>query len=401
MFKKFISFVIVLGLVVTLFSACGGKDKGNSNNKEINENSSKSLALCVQYTANTATPMLGDSEVSNTVYDTIRSSGGVTIIEVDGDSYTVDKVIAEIPDNVSDAKKTAISKQITKQVLSIAGSAAPKTGEIDVLKGLILAARNLDTSCDEKTVLYLGSALQTVGYLPFASQNLFDTDTSVIISQLKDKNAIPEFPEGTTVVFAGLGDTVAPQKDLTYTQIAKLKEIMQSICEEGGAAVDFITATPVSGDSVTDFPAVSTVTVYDDYVEGDPITGPLKIDSTQISFEADSYMLSDKAAAIKFLSPYVDSINASDDTIFICGTTATVGSNDSCIEFSLKRAQTIVDLLCEMGVDSSRLKAKGLGYENSFHVLDTDENGTLIEEAAQKNRLVIIVPSSCSDASKI
>ena len=395
MFKKIISLVLVLGLVVTLFSACG------DNTGESSVETTKSLVLCVQYTANSATPMLGDSEVSNTVYDTVRSSGKVNVIEVDGNPFAVDSISASIPDNVSDAKKTSIAKQITKEALRIANSATPQTGEIDVLKGLILAARSLDASCDEKTVLYLGSALQTTGYLPFASQNLFDTDTSVIVSRLKEKHAIPEFPEGTTVVFAGLGDTVAPQKDLTYTQIAKLKEIMQSICEEGGATVEFITSAPVSDDKSTELPAVSTVTVYDDYVEGEAITGPLKIDSTQISFEPDSYELSDKAAAMSFLKPYVDSINASNDIIFICGTTATAGSNSSCVEFSLKRAQTIVDLLCEMGVDSTRLKAKGLGYENSFHILDTNEDGSLIEEAAQRNRLVIIIPSSCNDASKL
>ena len=54
-----------------------------------------------------------------------------------------------------------------------------------------------------------------------------------------------------------------------------------------------------------------------------------------------------------------------------------------------------------MGVDSSKLTAKGLGYDNNFHIIDTDENGNLIEEAAQKNRLVLIIPSSSNDALKI
>ena len=396
MIKKMISLVIILILVVSLFTGCS-REKYVAENKE----SSKSLVLCIQQTANTAAPMLGDSDVSDKIYETIRSSGEVAIIEVDGNPFKVDKIGADIPKNVSENKKTSVSKQISKMVLNIAGSAEPKTGEVDVLKGLILAARNLDASCDEKTVLYLGSALQTVGYLPFASQNLFDTDTSLIIAQLKEKNAIPEFPEGSTVVFAGMGDTAAPQKDLNYTQVAKLKEIMKAICEAGGAQVEFITSTPVSDVDAADFPSVSTVTVYDDFVKGEEIMGTLKIDSTQISFEADSYELSDKEVAKTFFDPYVDTINASDDIIYVCGTTATVGSNDSCVEFSLKRAQTIVDLLCELGVDSSRLKAKGLGYENSFHVIDTNENGALIEEAAQKNRLVLIIPSSCSDATKL
>ena len=112
-------------------------------------------------------------------------------------------------------------------------------------------------------------------------------------------------------------------------------------------------------------------------------------------------MIGEKAAAIEFFNPYVDSINVSDDTVFVCGTTATAGSVESCRAFSLKRAQTIVNLLIEIGVDSSKLAAKGLGYDNNFHIIDTDENGNLIEEAAQKNRLVLIIPSSSNDALKI
>lgn len=399
MFKKIVSLVAVLTALVTIFTACGKND--SQPNGSAYEDVSRSLALCIQNTANTAEPMIGDSSVVNTVYDTVRSSGAVTIIEVDGDAYTVDKISADIPKNVSEAKKISIAKQIAKQVLNVAGSAVPKTGEVDVLKSLIMSARNLDSSCDEKIVLYLGSALQTVGYLPFASQNLFDTDTEVIIKQLKEKSAIPDFPEGTTVIFAGLGDTAAPQKNLTYAQIDKLKEILTAVCKEGGAEVEYIKATPVSEVKVSEFPAVSTVTVYEDYVEGSSISSTVKIDSTQISFKSDSYELADKSAAVKFLTPYVESINASNDTIFVCGTTATVGNNESCKSFSLKRAQCVVDLLTDLGVDPSRLKAKGLGYDNAFHVVDVDENGALIEEAAQKNRLVLIIPSTCEDASKI
>lgn len=399
MFKKIIALAFSLVLILTLLTACAGNDAPTDVN--VNYEATRSLVLCVQNTANTASPMLGDSEISNTVYDTVRASGAVTVIEVDGDAHTIDKISADIPENVSAAKKTSIAKQVSKQILSVAGSAVPKTGEVDTLKGLINAARNLDSSCDEKTVLYLGSALQTTGYINFSAQNLFDTDTEVIVSQLKEKSAIPEFPEGTTVIFAGLGDTAAPQKNLTYSQIAKLDEILTAICKEGGAEVDHIRATPVSEVNVADFPKVSTVTVLDDYVEGTSISGALKIDSTQISFKGDSYELSDKSAATEFLAPYVESINATNDTIFVCGTTATVGDSDTCREFSLKRAQTIVDLLTEMGVDPSRIKAKGLGYDNVFHSLDTDKDGVLIEKEAQKNRLVLIIPSSCEDASKI
>lgn len=399
MFRKIIALTAALILPISIFTSCDSKSN-DPPAPDNNEAVSRSLVLCIQRTANSAEPMLNDSTVSDTVYNTVRSSGDVTVIEVDGNSYTVDSISADIPEHVSDSKKDSIAADITKHVLAISESATPKTGEVDVLKGLISSARNLDPSCDEKTVLYLGSALQTTGYLPFATHNLFDTDTDVIISQLKKKKAIPEFPEGTTVFFAGLGDTIAPQKDLAYAQIAKLKEIMKKICEEGGAKVEFITSTPVSDINVSDFPPVSTVTVYNDFVDT-AIPGTIKIDETQISFEPDSYELSNKAAAIEFFNPYVDSINVSDDTVFVCGTTATAGSVESCRAFSLKRAQTIVNLLIEIGVDSSKLAAKGLGYDNNFHIIDTDENGNLIEEAAQRNRLVLIIPSSSNDALKI
>lgn len=391
--KKNISILVVVLLVLNSFSACTG---GEKNIKK------SSLVLCIQNTANSAQPMLNDADVIRTIHDTVRNNGEVTVLEIDGKSYTVDTITSNIKSSVSDAKRDATANQITKQILSICGKAVPKTAEIDVIQGLNMAARNLDASADEKTILYLGSALSTSGYLQFANQNLFETDIEDILQQLKEKCAIPSFPSGTKVVFGGLGDVVEPQQALSCKNIDMLRELMKTICEEGGAQIEYISSTPVTERNTADYPLVSTVTVYQDYVKGSVVdlSSVVSIDSTQISFKPNSYELENQQSAADFLRPFAEAINKTSDHIYICGTTATVGTESASIAFSEKRANTIYELLVELGVSPDKITAIGLGYNNNFHIPDI-LNGKLDETSAQKNRRVLIIPSSSLDADKI
>lgn len=391
--KKIVSVITVVLFVLASFSACTGGEKSIKKS---------SLVLCIQNTANSAEPMLNDADVISTIHNTVRNNGEVTILEIDGKAYTVDTVTSNIKSSVSDAKRDATANQITKQIVSICGKAVPETAEIDVLQGLNMAARNLDASADEKTILYLGSALSTAGYLQFANQNLFETDIEDILQQLKEKCAVPSFPSGTKVIFGGLGDVIEPQQALSCKNVDMLRELMKAICEEGGAQVEYISSTPVTERNTADYPSVSTVTVYQDYVKGSAVdlSSAVSIDSTQISFKPDSYELKDRQSAADFLRPFAEAINKTSDRIYICGTTATVGTESASIAFSEKRAHTIYELLMELGASPDKITAIGLGYNNNFHIPDI-LNGRLDETSAQKNRRVLIIPSSCPDVNKL
>ena len=256
--KKTIITLMLLALIIVSFTACGNVGQSNGSIPP----GPHSLVVVVQKTANSPDPMLTSSWVSNTIYcAAMNDKSSVTLIEADGSAYTLDTLSISVKSNISDAKKDSLAKQVTSKVINIAKTAQPKTEEVDTLKSLHHAARNIDASAPAKTIIYLGSALQTTGELSFADQNYFDADIDSIIEKLKDIKAIPEFPSGTKVIFAGVGDVIEPQPELTYEYISTLKEIWKRICEEGGAEVDFITATPTTETDTSSYPKVSTVSI--------------------------------------------------------------------------------------------------------------------------------------------
>ncbi len=401
--KKFFAMLIVVLTVIACFTGCTSDIENCSANVSESEGS-RSLAIVVQRTANSAEPMLTSPEIINSFYDTaLRSGSTVTIIEADGEPFAIDTVTASIPEKVSQSKKESVAKQIASQLVQIAQTAAPVSPEVDTLKALVLAARNLNAAAADKRIIYLGSALSTTGALPFNESNLLGSDVNVVVEDLKAISAIPDFPDGTTVVFAGLGDTAAPQTPLSYSNISALKAIWTAICEAGGASVEFITATPTDTVDKSSYPNVSTVSVLQEKVKGSTpslAAGGIRFDSETIAFEPESYVLSDPEATTELLKPIAEQLINSGETVVVAGTTATVGSNLSCVEFSKKRAQSVADCLTALGVPSAQINTYGLGYENEWHVKDTDSSGNLTTDA-QKNRTVIIALESSSDGAKI
>ena len=84
----------------------------------------------------------------------------------------------------------------------------------------------------------------------------------------------------------------------------------------------------------------------------------------------------------------------------ICGTTAT-GNASFCKALSQDRAETIRDLLVDMGAKKEQISCLGLGCNNPWHVEDTDKDGHLIEDNAKQNRTVYILDRNSDDAKSI
>ena len=402
--KKLIS--LVLMLIITLSLAACTNPKGNADTEtdsQTTKNAPQSLVIAAQYTSNTAEPMLNSSYVSNLIYEAALCDGSsAVLIEADGSPYTVDAFTFSVKENVSKSKKQAMARQAVNKVIQIANTSYPKTAEVNTLKALNESARNIDRNAEVKTVIYLGSALQTCGELPFSRQNLLEADPDAVIEQLKEMKAIPEFPEGTTVIFAGVGDVALPQKELSYENVSALKEIWKRVCEEGGANVKFITATPTSNFDPSAYPEVSIVKVKEKYVKGKKLSlddeKAFEFDAETIPFEPDSYKLADPDGTKELLLPLVNQLKESGHKILVCGTTATVGKNEDCILFSEKRSNSLAELMIGMGLDKDQIKIMGLGYDNKYHVPDLSSDGSLNEKEAQKNRLVIIMSQDSEEA---
>ena len=107
-------------------------------------------------------------------------------------------------------------------------------------------------------------------------------------------------------------------------------------------------------------------------------------------FEPESSVIANKEAAVELLKPTADFLISTSQEIVILGTTATVPTSpDECVNFSLQRANAVKSLFIELGVAESQINCKGLGYDNEFHIPDSDRNGNL-NENAPKNRAVLI-----------
>lgn len=122
---------------------------------------------------------------------------------------------------------------------------------------------------------------------------------------------------------------------------------------------------------------------------------PFEINDTQVQFVADQAAFLDEAQAKEVLKPVAEAILAHEDsTVLIAGTTATDGTQDSCVKLSNKRAEAVKNLLTTVyKVPESQLKTIGLGYEADPFERgnDRDANGNFVESEGRKNRRVVVL----------
>lgn len=122
---------------------------------------------------------------------------------------------------------------------------------------------------------------------------------------------------------------------------------------------------------------------------------PFEINETQVQFAVNQAVFIDKLKAMTALQPVAEAILAHPDrTILIAGSTATDGTQESCIGLSVQRAEAVRDLLVNTyGVPVSQLKVVGMGYaDDPFERgQDIDANGNFVESEAVKNRRVVIL----------
>lgn len=122
---------------------------------------------------------------------------------------------------------------------------------------------------------------------------------------------------------------------------------------------------------------------------------PFELNSTQVMFVANKAVFIDENAAKEALKPVADVILAHPDhPILLAGTTATDGTQESCVELSNRRAAAVKDLLVSaFGVQESQIQTIGLGYEADPFVRgkDRDANGNFVETEGAKNRRVVVL----------
>lgn len=406
--KKWISMIMICVLtfaMVTGLTGCAPSD---------NETVAEKAAVCYVL-ANTACSQglnLQSPLVQDTVYNTIRNYGFISVVNADG----IPDVVFASSFDIEDKYKNASTERLDMDALAkttnlIAGmqSVIADDPEVDYMAALNLAVRTLSSleGYDSKTIVVIGTGLSTSGVLNFQN-NLISADPSMIVELLKEKDEIPNFT-GIRVYFQQLGDVAAPQQALNSTQRNTLQRIYGGIVEAGSGtfAYNDIIANPVN--EGISYPAVTPVKlpadtpisfnpeVLDSKDTENVLTDPVFLTEEQVTFIGDKaeYLYPEDAQSV--LKPIADFLLSNHVTILLCGTTAGDTNSTYTMELSQARAEAVKQTLVDLGVDPSRIVAVGLGSVDPWHVYGIPTS----DKAASCNRKVVLLDASSQTGMEI
>lgn len=406
--KKMFPMIVVCALTLAMVTGLTGCDSSN------NEATAEKAAVCyvLANTANSQGLNLNSPMVQDTIYNTIRNYGYISVVNADG----VPDVVLASSFDIDDKYKSASAERLdmdarAKTTNLIAGmqSVIATDPEVDYLAALNLALRTLSSleEYDSKTIVVIGTGLSTTGVLNFQN-NLISAEPGTIVELLEEKGEIPCF-NGIMVYWQQMGDVAAPQAQLSSAQRNKLQQIYGGIVEAGGGTFvcNDIIANPVN--EGTAYPAVAPVELPADIpISFNPETlnseatenvlaEPVVLTEEQITFIGDKaeYLYPEEAESV--LKPIADFLLSNDVTILLCGTTAGDGNSAYTMELSQARAEAVKQSLVDLGVDPSHIIAVGLGSTDPWHVYGIPTS----DKAASCNRKVVLLDASSYTAQEI
>lgn len=350
-------------------------------------------------------------EVQPAIADVCKTGGYFTYVIADSDGYiayhdTVQISADGLSEDTYNRRINSKAQEMTEKI----SSSYPKSEEVDLLKAISLAAKDLSRKENPAIIIYT-TGLSTTGALDMSKLSSVEhIDISATVEKLNTLEAIPDLT-GYDVQFC-FTDVAGCQEKLSDKEEKIISELWQSIIEAGGGkftqyyylaqntsvyeAAPFVTPVPVSG-SQTGCVEIT----LDDIPEKLPTNFEITIDEESIAFVAGTARLKDEVSARNTLEPLANVIRSNNIDLLLVGSTATVGDAASSVTLSEERCQAIVGLLREAGVDSD-IVIKGYGYDSSnpFYTNDLD-GGVLIEERAALNRKVVIIDLNSEKARNI
>lgn len=406
-YRSYISIFLVLVMCMTM--ACLVTGCSDTGNDEI------ALAVVGSPHSNEPSFPLNAASINDKIYDCCYTYGSVSFITNDGNPKVVYQTDIPEPEKsgLSENKKKSIASNYTSQLLKELTNLNSEVPEVDTLKAISYASKTLSSSSSsaDKVLVIMDNGLSTVGYLDF-TKGLLYADTDSILEALEKAEAIPNLTD-VNVVWMYLGQTAAPQQELSEAQKNKLKEIWYGILRKGEAkSIEFVNDI-ASDEPDNSLPSVSVVDVQNRSIdvetnEVEPVEiviespiATIVLDNTSVRFIGDKAEFVDYEESSAVLEQYAQVLlNHPNNKVYVIGTTAT-GSTDFCEKLSINRANAVCQVLVSYGVPESQLIPIGMGYEDPWHIDDVDDNGKQIEKYACQNRKVLIVDVNGEDATRL
>lgn len=396
--------MLCVAAVMLVISLCGCNDtKSKTNDQPLN--------VAVVNASNANSVYLDMEEIQPVIADVCRTDGYFSYIIADGegciayhDSIFIDR--KGISENNYDRRVNSKAIELSENI----STAVPKTEEVDLLKALGLAAKDMIGKTDPKIVVY-SNGLSTVGKLDMTQLSSIDNlDVEATIEDLKASDAIPDLT-GCSVQFF-LTKAAGNQTELTDKEENLIAELWKSIVETGGGTFELNYYLPDSISVIDSAPYVTPVAVgedlscikevtLDNVPEELPSSFEVTIGEEDIAFVSGTANIKNEEKAVKKIAAFADTVETNHIELLLVGSTATYGEADSAVTLSEQRCQAIERLLKEAGVTTD-IKIKGFGYshENPYFTNDI-ENGQLVDSIAASNRKVVIIAQDSDQALQI
>lgn len=344
------------------------------------------LTIALGARANMPSPVL-PRELEDLVRTAVDKEQPISVYRVDGDPTRAILDTFHTDIQASAPRRSAVD-QHTSEVLAVLNQVRSQVPEADTLKALWLAARDTPVG---GTVILFDSGLSTMGPLNFLREGMIEADPTEVVTFLRtQQEAIPDLA-GRRVILMGIGDTFAPQEDLTPKMEENVVAIWEAIADAGGPACrETIRKPPLANASLD---AVTTVTPIPLNVVYPPIcTGPTRLSGGgDVGFRPDTDILLNEAQAKAFLQNLADEIlSQPQGQVTVTGTTARWGTEEGQRALSRRRAEVVKRLLVELGVPADRIVTDGVGSYGPTYREDGGPDGPLDPANAAFNRSVLV-----------
>lgn len=263
--------------------------------------------------------------------------------------------------------------------------------ESDMLSALSLAASSLAHASGDRTILVVDSGMSTAGAMAFQNTGLLEphADVDAMVERMRSAGALPDLT-GVTVRWFGLGSVEEPQPLLDTAAKSRLKNLWTKLITAANGEVVFDDA-PMMKDIGDDLPTVPEVTPVPvgAFELGAAPSLEMSLPDTEVGFEADVDVLRNEEVAKSRIQEAAAQIRSSGvSEVRVTGCTSSWGTAEHRQDLSERRAEVVAGLLENNGVKVTSIT--GRGYECPHQVVDTNADGTPIEELMAVNRRVII-----------